>query len=54
MNRPTEPDFDQRIADWLEDEPNLAPTPGDRDRPGCLPIDPTAAHVACSAEVPGP
>ena len=25
MNRPTEPDFDQRIADWLEDEPNLAP-----------------------------
>jgi hypothetical protein len=25
MNRSTEPDFDQRIADWLEDEPNLAP-----------------------------
>ena len=25
MNRSTEPDFDQRIADWLEDDPNLAP-----------------------------
>ena len=29
MNRSTEPDFDQRIADWLEDDPSLAPTPGD-------------------------
>jgi len=25
MNRSTEPDFDQRIADWLEDGPDLAP-----------------------------
>ena len=25
MNRSTEPDFDQRIADWLEDDPNHAP-----------------------------
>ena len=25
MNRSTELDFDQRIADWLEDDPNLAP-----------------------------
>ena len=25
MNRSTEPDFDQRIADWLEGDPNLAP-----------------------------
>jgi hypothetical protein len=25
MNRSTEPDFDQRISDWLEDDPNLAP-----------------------------
>ncbi len=25
MNRSTEADFDQRIADWLEDDPNLAP-----------------------------
>ncbi|MEP6639592.1 MAG: kelch repeat-containing protein [Chloroflexota bacterium] len=25
MNRSTERDFDQRIADWLEDDPNLAP-----------------------------
>ena len=26
MNRSTEPDFDQRIADWLEDDPSRAPT----------------------------
>ena len=26
MNRSTEPDFDPRIADWLEDDPNLAPS----------------------------
>jgi hypothetical protein len=25
MNRPTEPTFDQRIADWLEEDPNHAP-----------------------------
>src|SRR4029079_17676667 len=25
MNRSTELDFDQRIADWLEDDPTLAP-----------------------------
>ncbi len=25
MNRSTELDFDQRISDWLEDDPNLAP-----------------------------
>jgi len=25
MNRSTELDFDQRIADWLEDDPNHAP-----------------------------
>jgi hypothetical protein len=25
MNRPLEPTFDQRIADWLEDDPTLAP-----------------------------
>jgi hypothetical protein len=25
MNRSTEPDFDQRISDWLEEDPNLAP-----------------------------
>ena len=25
MNRSTETDFDPRIADWLEDDPNLAP-----------------------------
>ena len=27
MNRSTEPDFDQRIAVWLEDDPSRAPGP---------------------------
>ena len=25
MNRPLDPTFDQRLADWLEDDPSTAP-----------------------------
>ena len=50
MNRSTEPDFDPRIADWLEDDPNLAPSQALETVLAAYPIDPTAAPDAGPAE----
>ena len=47
MNRNDAPLFDARVADWLEEDPDLAPRGGARGGPRRLPIDQAAARLAC-------
>ena len=52
MNRSTELDFDQRIADWLEDDPNLAPSQVLETVLAAYPSIPQRRTVRAAAEVP--
>ena len=52
MNRSTEPDFDQRIADWLEDDPNLAPRQAIETVLAAYPSIPQRRTLRAAAEVP--
>ena len=48
-----DPDFEPRIADWLEADPDRARRCGARHRAGRAPVDPAAArHARCRGGCP--